>query len=51
MESNMAHKKKKPMKIQISKMRNNELFQEKGIKTRENFVIRYNSLQGYETPR
>jgi len=43
----MAHKKK-PIKIQIFKMRNNELFQEKGIKTRQNFVISYKSLLGYE---
>jgi len=39
MESNMAQKK--PIKIQIFKMNNNELFQEKGLKTCENFVISY----------
>ena len=43
--------KKIPIKIQIFKMRNNELFQERGIKTRDNFVFSYNSLGGYENPR
>ena len=47
----MAHKKKKPIKIQIFKMRHNKLFPEKGIKTRENFVISYTSLLGYENLR
>ena len=43
--------KKKPIKIQIFKMRNNEVFQEKSIKTRDNVVFSYNSLGGYENPR